>query len=338
MRGACRTFGLTDRIVQKYFHGLKGIYFLIEQEAPRVDLVKRIVDDFFKESIEIERVRKGSSTYVYRIKVRSKTYYLRICPEQNASFAVEVKVHENLIKAGVNVPKIVHFEQKNELTGHSIMIMEEILGSDMEANGFHMTGHPEQVLLHAGKQIALINQVEVDGFGEIRRDVCVQLAGEFKTFREYYYENLWKDISVLSNYNFDNQEREAIKDFLDTGFRLMDNQGSHLVHGDFDLSHIFHSNGKYTGIIDFGDIKGSGLLYDLGHFKAHDAIGATEMLLNGYNEIHRLTPQDYLVITLWALFVGVRRLGMIYNRPRNSYHHHLTDAVKTLSTELNQMV
>ncbi len=315
-----------------------GEEILIDKEAPSEELVKQIVNGFFKEFVDLERVRKGTSTYVYRVRAGSESYYLRICSELQASFAAEVQVHEKLIAAGVNVPKVVHFEQKNELIGLSLMIVGEIPGSDVETTNLHGERSRKQVLVDAGKQIAMINQVTVDGFGEIRPDVHARLTAKFKTFREYCYENLSRDISALAGYNFSDHERKVVRDFLETGFQFMNNEGPHLVHGDFDLSHIFHREGKYTGIIDFGDIQGSGLLYDLGHFKVHDVIGGTELLLTGYDEVRQITPQDYLIVTLWALFVGVRRLGMIYDRPKNAYHDHLTNALRAMLDELNQMV
>lgn len=305
-------------------------------EAPKIELVKQIADDFFKKSVELESVRKGGSTYVFRIKVDKQTYYLRIFQEQDVSFAVEVKVHELLIKKGVHVPKIIHHEHKNNVVDLSIMIAEEISGKDMEDKSIVLNRKFEQVLFDAGKQIALINQIEVDGFGEINRDIQDKLVGEIKTFHDYYYENLENDIFLLSKYTFDVHEKKAVKDFLENGFNLLDKDVSHLVHGDFDLSHIFQSGGKYTGIIDFGDIKGSSPLYDLGHFKTHDLIKGFESLINGYKDIQNLSSKDFLEISLWSLFVGVRRLGLIHNRPKNFYHDHLTDTVKNLVIELNQ--
>lgn len=43
-----------------------------------------------------------------------------------------------------------------------------------------------------------------------------------------------------------------------------------LAHGDLDLIHIYQDKGEYTGIIDFGEIRGADRLYDLGHFNLHD--------------------------------------------------------------------
>ena len=120
----------------------------------------------------------------------------------------------------------------------------------------------------------------------------------------------------------------------------MDRKGSYLVHGDFDPTHIFQNNNHFTGIIDFGEIMGSSPLYDIGHFKLHDGeLGnrkGIEPLLRGYSEVKRLTLKDILEIDIWAIFIGVRRLGMIYGRRWNFYHDHLINTVKAQLTILNK--
>ena len=44
----------------------------------------------------IERVAEGVSTWVYRIRRGGETFYLRILPEADATFAPEVIAHQRL--------------------------------------------------------------------------------------------------------------------------------------------------------------------------------------------------------------------------------------------------
>lgn len=87
--------------------------------------------------------------------------------EQDASFAIEVKVHDLLIEQGINVPKVIYFEHKNNLVGLSLMIVEEIAGSIINDN--YLENKFEHIFFDAGKQIALINQIKVQGFSWINR-------------------------------------------------------------------------------------------------------------------------------------------------------------------------
>ena len=43
-----------------------------------------------------------------------------------------------------------------------------------------------------------------------------------------------------------------------------------LAHGDLDVTHIYCEGASYTGIIDFGELRGAEPEFDLGHFLLHD--------------------------------------------------------------------
>jgi aminoglycoside phosphotransferase (APT) family kinase protein len=110
---------------------------------------------------------------------------------------------------------------------------------------------------------------------------------------------------------------------------------AHLAHGDFDDSHIFCFHGVFTGIIDFGEIQGSSPLYDLGHYKLHDGqrFLGFDTLSKGYSDIRKLTRDDQLEIDLWAIWIGMRRIGNVCRQKRiwNKWHDHV---VKTIRMEV----
>ena len=75
-----------------------------------------------------------------------------------------------------------------------------------------------------------------------------------------------------------------------------------------DPTHIYHERGAYTGIIDFGEIRGANALYDLGHFNVENSASLPD-LLTGYRQIATL-PSDYQQrIELTSLLIAIRRLG-----------------------------
>jgi hypothetical protein len=118
--------------------------------------------------IAIERMQQGGSTWVYRIQRNDEIFYLRILPEPDASFAPEVLVHQLLRARGVHVPDVIHFEHFNEIACRSVMVTTEIRGTAVR----YGKGIPtlRNVLIEAGKDLAVINSVPVEGFGWIRRD------------------------------------------------------------------------------------------------------------------------------------------------------------------------
>jgi len=116
----------------------------------------------------VERVEEGVSTYVYRIQRDASVFYLRVLPEEGASFAPEMRVHQLLRERGVKVPEVVYFEHYNQALQRSVMVTTEMRGRHI---GFCSEENDlRNILIEAGKDLAVINTILVKGFGWIRRD------------------------------------------------------------------------------------------------------------------------------------------------------------------------
>jgi len=100
-----------------------------------------------------------------------------------------------------------------------------------------------------------------------------------------------------------------------------------LAHGDFDASHIYQEDGKYTGIIDFGEIRGASHWYDLGHFHVRDGEALSYRglpgLIRGYEESISLPPDYEQHIRFTSILINVRALARsLQKRPANRYTQH----------------
>jgi Ser/Thr protein kinase RdoA (MazF antagonist) len=90
-------------------------------------------------------------------------------------------------------------------------------------------------------------------------------------------------------------------------------RGGQLVHGDLDVTHIYAHAGRYSGIIDFGEMRGADVHFDLGHFLLHD--GGTRpaslfsSFLNGYLQVSPLTDGYREEIRTSAILLGLRQLS-----------------------------
>jgi aminoglycoside phosphotransferase (APT) family kinase protein len=289
----------------------------MNNNRPECSIVKAIAEKYLSNILSVEAVPKGSSTYVYRVVASSGTYYLRFLPE-DASFAAEVLTHNNLYALGVRVPKVVTFEHKNESTGLSLMLVDEIKGTCIEDD--YPQNNLKTILHEAGRQLALIHSVPVDGFGWIDRNSYDKLKGEKHSFDEYFTEYLNNDLQALNLFDFSDAERLQITDLMLTAKEILNVEKAVLVHGDFDISHIFHSEGSYSGIIDFGEIRGNNPMFDLATFAGfYQDRKNYSYLLEGYSEITPLTKQDLYAADLMALFIILRFLGKKVNS--NSSRH-----------------
>lgn len=266
--------------------------------------------------VAVERVTEGGSTYVYRVRRQGEVFYLRVLPEQGRSFAPEALAHAQLRRLGVKVPEALYFERRDPLLGYSTMLTTAIPGRSL---GYGLERlNAAQILVEAGRDLALINSIAVRGFGWIRRDLHIQtvLAAEFPTRREFLHTGLDDDLRLLEEQRLvDRAAREAVHRIVARYDPLIDREEAHLAHGDFDPTHIFHEHGRYTGIIDFGEIRGAERWYDLGHFKTENSRRLPD-LLAGYGEITPCPPDMVSMIRLSSLPIAISRLARAARKGR----------------------
>lgn len=100
-----------------------------------ISIIYELVTSIFPTSpLLVERVAEGVSTYVYRIVFQHEPFYLRILPEEGASFAPEVVVHLCLRQLQVKVPEVIYFDHCYAPLRRSIMVTTEIKGVPLSAS------------------------------------------------------------------------------------------------------------------------------------------------------------------------------------------------------------
>jgi aminoglycoside phosphotransferase (APT) family kinase protein len=311
-------------------------------DAPDPRLIRAVVDRIYHQgpSYRAERVEEGVSTFVYRIRRETETLYLRILPETGASFAPEVRAHQLLRERGVWVPDVVLWEHCDALLGRSLMVTREIPGRHVG----HRTadGVTRQILFEAGRQLALLNGVPVAGFGWIRRDQqhVLDLEGEHPTLRSFACEHLEADLTALETGRLlGPDEAAAIRRVVEAYPSWLDAEQGRLAHGDFDVTQIYQQDGRYTGIIDLGEIRGADRWYDLGHFRMHD--GETlpqpvlEWVVDGYRAVVPMPPDYPQRISFASLLIGVRALARcLERRPAQVTRHQ---ARRSIPRDLAQL-
>ncbi|GAA4449997.1 hypothetical protein GCM10023170_035150 [Phytohabitans houttuyneae] len=90
-----------------------------------------------------------------------------------------------------------------------------------------------------------------------------------------------------------------------------------LAHGDFDPTHIFCAGGGYSGLIDFGEIRGAEPAFDLGHFLLYDEASLLPALLRGYGRVEPLPDGHGRSIIRSAVLLGLRQLCRCLGPPRH---------------------
>ena len=101
----------------------------------------------------------------------------------------------------------------------------------------------------------MLNGIGVAGFGWVqRRAPAWPLRATFRDYGEFvvsYLPDPWPGpLAAL----FPAGELDRLWELV-AGERRRELGGAWLAHGDFDTSPIFQADGRYTGLIDFGEIR-----------------------------------------------------------------------------------
>ena len=310
-----------------------------------LDAVRRAVARMLPRSASftVERAETGVSTPVYRVRSGEEVFYLRLAETPEASLAPEARVHALLRGRGVRAPEVVYFEELEPALGRSAMLTAEIRGEPIgrvsARDGPRRVSHGERdlrpVLREAGRDLALINTAPVRGFGWVARDrgKGEELEAGFPTHREWVAEHIEQLHALRREGVLTEREGHALDLILCRFDAYLDVDYAFLAHGDLDATHIYHEGGRYTGIIDFGEIRGASPLYDLGHFRAHD--GETlpwrvlPYLLDGYGEVAPLPPDYERRIAMLSMLIAGRALARHLMLGRSGpFTMHLLAAVR----------
>jgi Ser/Thr protein kinase RdoA (MazF antagonist) len=304
-------------------------------------LVQELIDHVLPSGTQwtVERTLTGGSTQVYRVRRGADVLYLRLAEEKAASLAPEVYAHTILRERGAQVPAIVYYDPYHVSLERSVMITTEIPGTPL---GQHPPDAATAAVVRAaGRDLALINQVPVVGFGWIRRDRphVDTLTAEHTCYRDFALEGLDDHLSLLGQHVLTPGEMAEIRANLARDTDWLNVEHAWLAHGDLDVSHIYQQEGCYSGIIDFGEIRGTDRFYDLGHFNLHDTetvpLVLLPALLEGYGEVSPLPPDAEERINLASLVIGVRALARSLGRPAaGSYQAFLTRALRRVLADL----
>ena len=152
-----------------------------------------------------------------------------------------------------------------------MLVTAAIAGAPVSESGVLGEAALRTIVEAAGRDLALIHSVAVDGFGRLRGPLdSDELAAPLPTRRATLVG--WNEaLATIAGSVLSQVEVEGLKCVYELAASDQDsNSLASLAHGDFSTRHIFQHDGCYTGIIDFGDSRGDERWYDLGYFHMRD--------------------------------------------------------------------
>jgi aminoglycoside phosphotransferase (APT) family kinase protein len=283
-----------------------------EQFPADLDVLTGLVHEAFPRasSVWVGPASGGRVVVVYRATVDAVRYYLRLAEEPGEDLTTDALVLERLRALDVRVPGVVAASPPTATFPRSWMIMAEVPGRSIAQGG--TDDEARQAAIAAGRDVAVINSVPVSGFGWLRRDGSERLAAELSSYSRFagsYLPNPWPGrLSEL----FDQRQLDVLH-ALAAEEKDRPLRGGHLAHGDLDVTHIYSHAGRYSGIIDFGEMRGADSCFDLGHFLLHDGETRPASLfssfLKGYLQVSPLTDGYDEKIRKSAILLGLRQLS-----------------------------
>lgn len=280
----------------------------------------------------------GVSTIVYRAERGGERFYLRVLPEAGTTFGPEARAHQHARSLGCRVPEVLAYEASDPVLERSIMLMTEIPGRPLSAD--LSPADAEAIVKAAGRDLARINAIPVSGFGWVDRssaDIPTEITAMHPTLDDMLDTEYRPVIERLPDGAVRDIDPESLRQALHRALEAVRGGGdSVLVHGDFDASHIFVDNERYSGIIDFGEIRGMPALYDLGHHWMHDRerlpYSTLDWLIAGYSEVKPLPEDATRWIRAWSCLIVARAL--VRGLRRNPESQIVVAARSSLSRDL----
>jgi aminoglycoside phosphotransferase (APT) family kinase protein len=310
------------------------------ERRPDVDLqaLHAMLRPMLGPELTVARTPAGLAAQVYRVHASGRVVYARIAEDQDEDLSVDAALLEHLRALGLRVPPVLHVEPFDQALGRSVLVTGEIAGEPLAA---YRDQHAARRIAHAaGRDLALLNGVDVQGFGWIRRQPPAwplrATSPTYAAFVTSYLPDPWP--GPLGRL-FTVAELERLWRLGDSE-RHRDLAGATLAHGDFDTTAIFQLDGDYSGLIDFGEIRGTEPLFDLGHFHLWEhqrtPLPLWEALLAGYGEVATLPAGYQELVGRSATLLGLRQLARWLGPPRNLGPGH--PAVTSRVTRLRQLL
>lgn len=263
---------------------------------------------------DVRRTAEGVSSVIYRLDCSGTVAYLRLGETADEDLTTDALLLDHLRQLGLSVPQVVDVDPFNERLQRSVLVMSEIPGVDLGKCDDESVAR--RVAYEAGRELAMLNSVEVDGWGWIIRDGSWPMKArwdEQAIFDTSELPDVWPGrLAVVLT--------TPLIDAIAHVFAATPTPAAvaHLAHGDFDCTPVFQAAGHYTGLIDFGEIRGAELTFDLGHFLLHDGETARwslfDDLLVGYAQIDPEPTLDRPAIERSAIQLGTRQLARWMNR------------------------
>jgi Ser/Thr protein kinase RdoA (MazF antagonist) len=282
-----------------------------DEVVPRTALEEALRRTLSSPDVHLLPVSPGRRAIVYRAETARGSFYVRVAEEPGQDLTTDAIVLDRARSVGASVPQVILVERDPPEMDRSFLVTAELPGKALASAGDGRMA--EAAVRKAGRDVAVINCIEVQGFGWLVRDGGPVLRAEFDRYEDFVVSQLPDSWPGWLERIFQTSELEALEQTVWEELEAP-SEDARLVHGDLDVTHIFIDGDRYAGLIDFGEVRGADRCFDLGHFLLHDQETRRDSLfeafLSGYLEVRDLPTDHRLRIQRSAILSGLRQLSL----------------------------
>lgn len=123
-----------------------------------------VVSRWFPDSeIHISPANTGASTPVFRVQVNDKPFWVRLGEKSGERRDGEIAAHRRLFLDGVPVPEVIRYDAELPELDRSIALTSHMPGTPLA--DLHPDECRPSIAINAGRLLARINRLPVNGFG-----------------------------------------------------------------------------------------------------------------------------------------------------------------------------
>jgi aminoglycoside phosphotransferase (APT) family kinase protein len=227
----------------------------------------------------------------------------------------------DLVRArGIPAPHVYRVDASMSRYPIRYQLMELVPGQCL--NELHRAGALDKSLvgLQAGRHIAALHAIELDGFGFLNTELLARgrrLVGLDSTNRSYFYKRLEDHLRFVLDHDFlSSQEVRSIEElFRDHDHLLSLDRGS-VLHKDLAFWNMVGEPSRIRAIVDWDDVVIGDPVDDLAILKCFYQDDVFLPVLQGYQEIRplpdRFLPKLWLYLIRNMLWKTVIRITMNY--------------------------
>jgi len=139
--------------------------------------------------LTVARTPAGVTTQVYRVHAAGRVLYVRIAEDDDEDLSVDAALLEHLGGLGLRVPQVVHVEPFDQALGRSVLLTVEVAGEPLARCRDERA--TRRVARAAGRELAVLNGVGVQGFGWVQRQPPAwPLRATSSTYAEFVSSDL----------------------------------------------------------------------------------------------------------------------------------------------------